>query len=79
MPPIFDWKQFESYVEFIYLNLKTVNEPGFLVEKNKKVIGKSGAEHQFDLYYEFQKFDLAHSIAWLLSVNIAIGRLRKAK
>lgn len=55
--------EFESYVKYVYeiiLNLKGEN---IIVSKNAVVFGTSGAKHEIDVFYQFEKANIIHKVA----------------
>ena len=53
----------ESYVKYVYeiiLNLKGEN---ILVSQNAIIFGVSGAKHEIDVFYQFEKANVLHKVA----------------
>jgi hypothetical protein len=56
-------RSLESYVQFVYQKLLEFMEEGTLVSTNVSIVGKTGARHEFDVYYEFTHLNLKHAVA----------------
>lgn len=57
-------EKLESYVKFVYQKLlEFADEQGTVVSSNVTITGKSGATHEFDVYYEFYHLNMRHCIA----------------
>lgn len=56
-------KSLESYVQFVYQKLLEFMDEGTLVSTNVSIQGKTGARHEFDVYYEFDHLNIKHRIA----------------
>ncbi|WP_422413625.1 MULTISPECIES: restriction endonuclease [unclassified Endozoicomonas] len=56
-------KELEEYVRNTYQFLLNMKDEGLNVEKDKKLVGKSGAVHQIDVYYEFVFGNRIHHVA----------------
>lgn len=73
-------KMLESYVQFVYQKLlEFTDSEGTLVSTNVSILGKTGAKHEFDVYYEFEHLNIKHRIAieckdW--SKPLTIGEIR---
>ena len=73
-------KMLESYVQFVYQKLlEFTDSEGTLVSTNVSILGKTGAKHEFDVYYEFEHLNIKHRIAieckdW--SRPVTIGEIR---
>lgn len=68
-------RSLESYVQFVYQKLLEFMEEGTLVSTNVSIVGKTGARHEFDVYYEFIHLNLKHAVAieckdWLTPVTV---------
>lgn len=56
------WREFEEEVRGVYEMLLNRKDDGVLVTRNAKVRGRSGAFHQIDVYYEFEKAGVRHKV-----------------
>lgn len=56
-------QELEEYVQQTYRMLLNMKDEGVEVQRNAKIMGKSGAIHQIDVYYEFKRAGLTHKIA----------------
>lgn len=54
---------FESFVHFVYDSIIRLEDRNTLVSKNILIKGRSGARHEFDVYYEFTKANVMHRVA----------------
>jgi hypothetical protein len=48
-----DGKELESYVSTVYSALLNMKGEKIIVSQRTTIIGKSGAPHELDIYYEF--------------------------
>lgn len=53
----------EAYVKQVYGFLLNLRDEGIVVEKNKKLEGRSGTLWQFDVFYQFEKAGVSHRVA----------------
>lgn len=72
-------QELESYVQFVYQKLLEFMDEGALVSTNVSIQGKTGAKHEFDVYYEFTHLHIKHAIAieckdW--KTPVTIGEVR---
>jgi len=58
-----EWREFEEEIRHVYDALLNQNDEGVLVTRNAKVRGRSGAFHQIDVYYEFERASVRHKVA----------------
>lgn len=58
-----DGRDLEDYVHFVYTNLLNLRGEGQQVIKNHQVTGRSGAAHEVDVFYEFQRAGVLHRVA----------------
>lgn len=54
--------RFESLIQYVYQQLSWSSDREIEVLRNQKIIGKSGQEHQIDVYYEFQQNGVIHKV-----------------
>jgi len=54
---------FESFVHEVYSAILRLEDKNVLISKNVTILGKSGASHQFDVYYEFTRANVKHRVA----------------
>lgn len=57
-------KDLESYVQYVYSSLLNLRDEGVVVSSNVILIGKSGAKHEVDVYYQFEKSRVLHKVAF---------------
>ncbi|NIE81145.1 restriction endonuclease [Asaia sp. As-1742] len=57
------WKDFENHVHYVYSSILNMKDEGILVSRNAKIFGKSGALHEIDVYYEFNRAGVRHKVA----------------
>lgn len=55
-------KHYEELVEYVYKKISEFSRTPIKVERNIKKKGKSGLEHQIDVYYEFELNDITHKV-----------------
>lgn len=55
-------KHYEKLVEYVYKKISEHSRTPIKVERNLKIKGKSGLEHQIDVYYEFELNDITHKV-----------------
>lgn len=72
-------KNLESYVQYVYQKLLEFVDEGAVVSTNVSIQGKTGARHEFDVFYEFEHLNIKHRIAieckdW--NTPVAIGEIR---
>lgn len=53
---------FEEYVRNIYSMLLNLKDEGVVVSRNATIRGKSGADYQIDVYYEFLRANVRHRV-----------------
>ena len=53
----------ENFVHHVYSTLLELENNNVIVSKNVSIAGRSGASHEFDVYYEFFKVNLVHRVA----------------
>lgn len=53
----------ESYVQHVYSSLLNLKDEGVVVSRNATMVGKSGAKHQVDIFYQFERASLTHKVA----------------
>ncbi len=58
-----DGKSLESYVQYVYNELLNLRGEGVLVTMRPRLRGKSGAMHEVDVYYEFERAGVRHRVA----------------
>jgi hypothetical protein len=58
-----DGKSLESYVQYVYNTLLNLRDEGVLVTMRPRLRGKSGAMHEVDVYYEFERAGVRHRVA----------------
>lgn len=54
---------FENFVHEVYSTILRLEDKSVLISKDVTILGKSGATHQFDVYYEFTKANVKHRVA----------------
>lgn len=57
-------KDLESYVQYVYSSLLNLRDDGVVVSSNVILVGKSGAKHEVDVYYQFEKSGVVHKVAF---------------
>ncbi|MDF2883799.1 MAG: hypothetical protein K0R54_4363 [Clostridiaceae bacterium] len=57
-----DGKEYESLIKYVYDELSSYSKNDIKVERNIKLVGKSGCEHQIDVYYEFLVNGITHKV-----------------
>ena len=57
-----DGKNYESLIKYVYDELSNYSGQDIEVKRNIKIKGKSGCEHQIDVYYEFILNDIKHKV-----------------
>lgn len=57
-------KDLESYVQYVYSSLLNLRDEGVMVSSNVILVGKSGANHEVDVYYQFEKSGVVHKVAF---------------
>jgi hypothetical protein len=58
-----NWREFEEEIRLLYEMLLNRKDEGVLVTRNAKIRGRSGAFHQIDVYYEFERAGIRHKVA----------------
>jgi len=58
-----DGKELESYVSTVYSALLNMKGEKIIVSQRTTIIGKSGAPHELDIYYEFLSAGIKHRVA----------------
>lgn len=53
---------YESLISYVYQQLSWASDRDIEVLSNQKIKGKSGQEHQIDVYYEFQQNGVIHKV-----------------
>lgn len=56
-------KEFEKYVQSIYQQLIQISGEDISVQRNVRKVGRTGVEHEFDVYYEFKHLNIVYSVA----------------
>ncbi|AYV72899.1 hypothetical protein C2H98_15885 [Niallia circulans] len=56
-------EHFESFIHYVYSSIINLEDRNTLVSKNAVIVGRSGAKHEFDVYYEFTKANVRHRVA----------------
>lgn len=54
--------KYESLIQYVYQQLSWANDREIEVKRNQKLKGKSGNEHQIDVYYEFEQNGIKHKV-----------------
>lgn len=57
-------KDLESYVQYIYSTLLNLRDEGVVVSSNTVLVGRSGAKHEIDVFYQFEKSGVVHKVAF---------------
>lgn len=52
----------ESLVQYVYQTLSDNTNSKIIVERQKKIMGKSGVDHIIDVYYEFSFNNVTHKV-----------------
>lgn len=55
-------QRYEELIEYVYRHLSMFEGPDIEVKRNVKIKGKSGVEHQIDVYYEFNVNNITHRV-----------------
>ncbi|WP_373598708.1 restriction endonuclease [Paraclostridium bifermentans] len=55
-------KQYEELVRYVYEQLSNFSGKNIKVERNVKIVGKSGTTHQIDVYYQFEMNGITHRV-----------------
>ena len=58
-----DWREFEDHVRQVYQTLLDLKSEKVLVARDVTIRGKTGLDHQIDVYYEFELTGLRHQVA----------------
>jgi hypothetical protein len=56
-------EKLEDYVADVFDSLLNLRNEGIVVSRNAILRGKSGADHEIDVYYEFLKAGVTHKVA----------------
>ena len=56
-------KDFEGYVKFVYSTLLNLEDEGVVVSSNAMLVGRSGAKHEIDVFYQFERTGTLHKVA----------------
>jgi len=56
-------REFEEFVNYVFSALLKLEESNIVVTQNAYIRGRSGAKHEFDVYYEFDKARIIHRVA----------------
>jgi Restriction endonuclease len=56
-------RRLEEYAQYVYGMLLNLKNEGIKVEHNKTLKGRSGVNHQIDVYYEFERASIKHKVA----------------
>ncbi len=57
------WQDFEERVKYIYSTLLNLRDEGVVVSRNTSIVGRSGATHQIDVYWDFTRAGIRHRVA----------------
>lgn len=57
-------KKLEQYVQYVYSSLLNLRDEGVVVSNNVTLVGKSGAKHEVDVYYQFERSRVIHRVAF---------------
>lgn len=57
------WQSFEEHVRSIYANLLNLKDEGTIVARDVKLKGRDNQIHQFDVFYQFTRGGVNHSVA----------------
>jgi len=57
-------KDLESYVQYVYSTLLNLKDEGVVVGCNSILVGRSGAKHEIDVFYQFDRSGLTHRVAF---------------
>jgi hypothetical protein len=55
--------ELEEYVKHVYSSLLNMKDEGVVVSRRAVLRGKSGANHEVDVYYEFKRAGIRHRVA----------------
>lgn len=58
-----DWREFEDHVREVYQTLLDLKGEKVLVARDVTIRGRTGLDHQIDVYYEFELTGLRHQVA----------------
>lgn len=56
-------RKLEEYAQYVYRMLLNLRDENIEVEHNVSILGRSGAKHQIDVYYEFERAAVKHRVA----------------
>jgi Restriction endonuclease len=56
-------RKLEEYAQYVYRMLLNLRDENIEVEHNISILGRSGAKHQIDVYYEFERASVKHRVA----------------
>ena len=56
------WELFEQYVHYVYQILLGLGNDNVVVAQNVVMKGRTGIQHQFDVFYEFKRAGLSHKV-----------------
>ncbi|MGR4068617.1 restriction endonuclease [Billgrantia sp. C5P2] len=57
-------RDLESYVQYVYSTLLNLRDEGVVVASNSILIGRSGAKHEIDVFYQFERSGVVHRVAF---------------
>jgi len=55
--------ELESYVKYVYETMLNLKGENIIVSKNAIISGNSGAKHEVDVFYQFEKANIIHKVA----------------
>lgn len=55
-------KEYEELIKYVYEELSHYSGKDIKIQKDIKILGKSGCKHQIDVYYEFEINGITHKV-----------------
>ena len=52
--------ELEQYVKYVYETLLNLKGENIIVSTNAILIGRTGAKHEIDIFYQFSKAGITH-------------------
>jgi hypothetical protein len=60
---LFKENELEQYVKYVYETLLNLKGENIIVSTNAILIGRTGAKHEIDIFYQFSKAGITHKVA----------------
>lgn len=54
----------ESYVQYVYSTLLNLKDDGVVVSRRAIMFGRSGVQHEIDVFYQFTRAGVTHKVAF---------------